>query len=351
MRVLVNHHRVPFEDMFFNTPTHNELTSPRKQLSTSPQKSILSTSPNSLLELTNRRHSSSFSSPYNVIIPFQQLDCVIPFNVKKEVCIDLFSVWIRDLWFAPSDLLRKAIVLDFQALYIPYWLFEVEVISQYNCMVGYSDNLISALPASRIRSNSGGSTFGLLGLTTRLSSKSESGTSNMHFSPSSGTTSNKFSSVVVCASSSPEASLISDFEPWRLEQIQSFTLKHVEGADVQAFDLDSDKAWQSLAKSKLEELNKELCEKKVKSSLLKSASETVSNMTIDSSYIIHKSRRLFVPIYATTYEYQGSTYRFLVNGSTAKVIGQRPYSTSKLASLSVTGIGAAIGIISSRLHS
>ena len=58
-------------------------------------------------------------------------DCVIPFNVKKAVCTDLFYSWVKELWFAPSDMSKNAILQPFKMVYVPYWLFEVDTVSRY----------------------------------------------------------------------------------------------------------------------------------------------------------------------------------------------------------------------------
>ena len=75
--------------------------------------------------------------------------------------------------------------------------------------------------------------------------------------------------------------------------------------------------------------------------------EKMRDFNLNSMVTQKKVRRLFVPIYTTTCEYRGKIYTFIINGSTAKVYGQRPYSTSKLASISFTGLGAAIGLLTS----
>jgi len=286
MRLLHQHYRVPFEDIFLhtsNTPARN----------------------------------GSFSN---------DSDCVIPFNVKKEACLDLFYYWVKDLWFAPSDLEKTAVVQEFKAMYIPYWLFDVELQSKYNCMLSFSEKMISPMKPTESTSPI---------ITTGLST------------PVSGIVSSKFSDVTVCAAEIPEAPLIQNFEPWKLDQIQPFTLKYSEGVEVRAFTMDSEKAWKTIAKTKVDNLNKEQCERKLKTS----RSNILTNLVLDTTIQSKKSRRLFVPIYSATFEYHGKTYQFIVNGSTAKVTGSRPYSTSKLASISVTGIGAAIGLISSKLYS
>jgi hypothetical protein len=56
-------------------------------------------------------------------------NCVIPFNVKRQVALELFRSWLRSLWFAPSDLDQAVQIKECRSIFLPYWLFEVEVFS------------------------------------------------------------------------------------------------------------------------------------------------------------------------------------------------------------------------------
>jgi len=234
-----------------------------------------------------------------------ETDCVIPFNVKKEVCTDLFYSWLKELWFAPSDVIRNAILQEFKMVYIPYWLFEVDTVSRY--VIAYSGKLLGETQD-----------LGILNV--------------------------RYNDLVVCASNCPEASLLDSIEPWKVDQITSFTLKHAEGAEVRAFTMDAEASWRVKAKQKVDQLNRDACRKKLRYHV---RPDNVGRVNIDTSFSNKKSKRVFVPVYSTIYEYGGRTYRFIVNGSTAKAFGHRPYSTSKLASLSFTGFGAAVGFLTS----
>jgi len=244
-------------------------------------------------------------------------DGVIPFNVKREVCQNLFASWAKELWFAPSDLVRNAVLSEFKTVYVPYWLFEVDTVTRYSCKIGISDRTLEDKEASI-----------------------------NHWNLTSGTLPQTFKDILICASNCKEASLLLETDIWKLDQLQSFTLKHAEGAEVKPFHLESEKSWK-LAKKRVEKLTTEACEKKLRGN---TRSNNLSDLIVNVSFSSKKSRRLFVPMYSTTYQYRGKSYLFIVNGSTAKSHGQRPYSTSKLASISVTGIGAAIGFISSRIN-
>lgn len=272
IRLLLSHNRIPFEECFFPSPYPPHPVG---------------------LELND-----------NVL---WESDSVIPFNVKIEVCTDLFYSWVKELWFAPSDLAKIAVLQDFKMIYIPYWLFEVETSSQY--IVTYSDKL--------------------------LGSNSEV-----------GVVATKHSDITICASSScMESPLLEYIEPWKVDQMQSFTLKHAEGSEIRPITIDSENAWRSKAKAKVDQLNRDACRKQLRYGNVRP--ESVSKMHLSTTFANRKSKRLFVPVYSCTYEYRGRSFMFIVNGSTAKAYGTRPYSTSKLASMSLTGIGAALGLLSS----
>jgi len=264
---LKDHNCIPFEECFFTRPTSNSI---QKEINTVKW----------------------------------ELDWVIPFNVKKELCTDLFYSWIKELWFAPSDLIRNAVVGEFKMVYIPYWLFEVNVFSQY--LAVYSDKLMGEMNEV-------------------------------------GTFQGKYSHLMVCASNCEESSLLEKIEPWKVSQATSFTLKDAEGAEIRTLTLDDEFCWRTKAKLSAEQLTKENCRKKMKHT---TREDNISKLRVDTSFSNRKSRRVFVPIYLTTYVYKEKKYLFMLNGSTAKAFGHRPYSVSKLASLSFTGFGAAVGFLS-----
>lgn len=231
----------------------------------------------------------------------KESDCVIPFNVKKDVCLSLFYDWIRQLWFAPSDLERNLEIQEFKAVWMPYWLFEVDAFSK---------------------------------VVEKNSQEIQTGVSVKY---------TRFKDIMVCASGSRDATVLQHLEPWKTEQIQPFTLQHTEGVEVRPFSLKSEKAWATRGKEKIEEMNRQAYKKQMSNRF--AAELSTFHVNIDTTYSGKKARRVFVPIYVATYEYHGKVYRFLINGSTAKYYGSRPYSVTKLASLGFGGLGAAVGLL------
>jgi hypothetical protein len=56
-------------------------------------------------------------------------------------------------------------------------------------------------------------------------------------------------------------------------------------------------------------------------------------------------KHILLPVWLAAYKYRGKTYRFVVNGATGRVQGERPYSAWKITFAVIVGLilAAAIG--------
>ena len=53
-------------------------------------------------------------------------------------------------------------------------------------------------------------------------------------------------------------------------------------------------------------------------------------------------KHVLLPVWLAAYKYRGNTYRFVVNGRTGRVQGERPYSTWKIAFAVLAGAILAV---------
>jgi len=58
-------------------------------------------------------------------------------------------------------------------------------------------------------------------------------------------------------------------------------------------------------------------------------------------------KHVLLPVWLAAYKYRGETYRFVVNGRTGRVQGERPYSKGKIALAVLAGllVAGAIGFV------
>ena len=61
-------------------------------------------------------------------------------------------------------------------------------------------------------------------------------------------------------------------------------------------------------------------------------------------------KHVLLPVWLAAYKYRGKTYRFVVNGRTGRVQGERPWSAIKIALAVIVGliVAAAAGYIGAR---
>ena len=73
--------------------------------------------------------------------------------------------------------------------------------------------------------------------------------------------------------------------------------------------------------------------------------QRIHAMDVDLSAMTFK--HVLLPVWLAAYKYRGKSYRFVVNGRTGRVQGERPYSAIKIAFAVLTGliIAAIVGYL------
>jgi hypothetical protein len=54
-------------------------------------------------------------------------------------------------------------------------------------------------------------------------------------------------------------------------------------------------------------------------------------------------KHVLLPVWMAAYRYKGKSYRFVVNGQTGRVQGERPWSAVKIAIAVIIGLALAAG--------
>jgi hypothetical protein len=67
--------------------------------------------------------------------------------------------------------------------------------------------------------------------------------------------------------------------------------------------------------------------------------------TMNTTYSDITFKHILLPIWISSYRYKGKVYRFLINGQTGEVQGERPYSALKIMLAVLLVIAVIVGII------
>jgi hypothetical protein len=148
---------------------------------------------------------------------------------------------------------------------------------------------------------------------------------------------------LLVSASNEHSPLLKEIEPWSVEHLKKMSSKFSENVVVVPFSTNQESAEKS--ESFKDTLDSVCREKYVqKTNMDPSVFANSLSLNITTTILRKTCRKLFVPVFIATYEYRGKKYDFLVNASTTKCYGQRPYSPGKILSLGFTGVGA-LGLI------
>jgi DNA-directed RNA polymerase subunit RPC12/RpoP len=246
---------------------------------------------------------------------------VLPFKVDRKVAKDKFREWISSRWFAPGDLKRQAAVesdatyssrTGLVGLYLPYWTFDARATTSYNGQRG--DNYT----------------------VTTGSGKNRRTTTRIRWRWVSGVVENAFDDVLVAGSVSLPPERLRDLGAWDLPLLEPYQDAFLSGYRAESYTIDLPQAF---ATGK--EIMREEIERTIRADI-GGDHQRIATMHPDLHALTFK--HILLPIWVSAYRYNGKVYRFLVNGRTGQISGERPYSAWKIALTVLAGLIVALVI-------
>lgn len=240
---------------------------------------------------------------------------ILPFAVDREKGFDAFKKWVSSIWFAPNDLKKKMDDSEkIAGMYIPYWTFDSDTSSWYTGMRGV-DRTESYTAYEDGKS------------VTRTRTKTD-------WYPASGNVSHWFDDVLIVGTKSLPKTYADALEPWDLKNLVPFDGKFLSGFKTESYGVDLKMSYDE-SKKKMDVVIRQ----KVKQHIGGNHQQIT---TLDTTHSSVTFKHILLPIWLSAFKYKGKTYRFMINGRTGEVQGERPYSFWKIFSL-VVGILAVIG--------
>lgn len=250
---------------------------------------------------------------------------LLPFKVDQKTAFADFKKWIDSLWFAPGDLKKYVDNADkLNGMYIPYWTYDSNTISSYTGERGddYQDTeTYTAIENGKSVTR------------TRTVTRTR-------WSYASGTVYNDFDDVLVLASKSLPESYTDALEPWDMENLTDYNDKFLSGFRTESYQIDVKSGFE---KSKL------IMDDGIRTSICRDIGGDHQRIgSVNTQYNDITFKHILLPVWLSAYRYSEKVYRFMINGRTGEVQGERPYSAIKIAlsviAVIVVGIGIYFGI-------
>lgn len=246
---------------------------------------------------------------------------LLPFKIDKNVAKSEFRKWVNKLWFTPDDLKRAVLSFDyFKGIYIPYWTFDTDTDTNYVGQRGIHYYVTESYvttengkPVTRTRQ-----------------------VQRTRWSHASGNVRRLFDDILTVATKSLPEKYIYKLEPWDLQNLVPFDKSYLSGFITEKYRIELTEGF-DIAKGIAETEIANLVRRDI-------GGDEQRIISMNTNYKDIKFKHLLLPVYVSAYKFNGKIYKFLVNGRTGEVQGQRPYSWIKIT-LTAIGVLSLIAAI------
>lgn len=243
---------------------------------------------------------------------------VLPFELTESDARAAMNRWLGSLWFAPSGLKDYARAgRPMQGVYAPYWTYDAETTTDYRGRRGDVYYVTRRVPV-------------MVDGKTRMQTRQ---VAKVRWTPAEGRVSRFFDDVLVIASRSLPKPLADNLGPWDLSTMKPYRAAYLAGFRAEAYTVPLDEGFTE-ARAVMDR------------TILRDVRFAIGG---DRQQVSHVETRLgatsfkhvLLPVWMAAYRYRGASYRFVINGRTGAVQGERPWSTWKVAVAVIIGALAA----------
>jgi len=228
---------------------------------------------------------------------------LIPFKVTQKESIEAFHTWMKKLWFLPNKTKEYAKPDKMQGLYTPYWTYDSATTTSYHGQRG------DDYQVTETYTDSSGQTQTRTVTKTRWTSVS-------------GTVYVNFDDILVVASDSLPNKQVYALEPWHLTELIPFDKKFLTGFKSESYESDVKQGFETAKNI----MNPQI-ENRIRSDI-GGDHQRITSKNVQYNNVTFK--HVLLPIWLSSYRFKEKVYRFVVNGQTGKVKGERPVSAMKI---------------------
>ncbi len=245
---------------------------------------------------------------------------VLPFVLDESAARSTMITWLGDLWFAPGGLTeyaRKGRRLN--GIYAPCWTFDADTKSQYRGQRGTVHHDTKTVMRNGKRQ------------TVR--------TQRVSWRRVSGRVARFFDDVLVIASSALPEKFRTSINHWDLTRLEPYQPEYLAGFRAEAYSVDLETAFIEARSIMDRQIVRD-----VKFDI-GGDRQRVDHVETSVSDVTFK--HILVPVWLAAYKYRNKSYRFVVNGQTGQVVGERPWSVWKItfALIAAAIIAGAMGYL------
>jgi hypothetical protein len=255
----------------------------------------------------------------------QPPEFVIGFAVTPDVARTRFHEWIAEGgFFRPGDLKSAKIEDKLRGVYIPFWSFSMLAESQWGAQIGeywYRTETYTTRDSQ-----------GRTVTRTRRVRETE-------WWPLSGRHHRFYSHYLVSGSRGISQAEADAVKPFHLAALHRYSPRFLAGWLCEEYTVERDAALQT---------SMQVFQREEQHNIARFLpGDTHSALRVQTSFSRISSDLVLLPTYLANYRHRGKTYRFLINGQTGTIAGQKPLSALRITIavlLALAFIGALVAL-------
>ncbi len=252
----------------------------------------------------------------------QRPEFILGFTVTPEQAREAFVKWLRkSSWLRPGDLAAKAVTDRQRGIYLPFWHFAMRAQSRWSAQIGehwyetehYTVTDSDGKKHRRSRKVLRTEWFPLRGAFDRF-----------HFG------------YLVPATAGITSKEARQIGPYPLSALTRYRPYFLAGWMAEEYSISPEAAAQQCR----EEFDRRQ-QNEIGGFL---PGDTQRGLQIDTEIESLESDLVLLPVYVLSYRYRGKQYRFLLNGTNGKVVGEKPWSGGRIVAIVILVLAIVIGV-------
>ncbi len=233
---------------------------------------------------------------------------VCPFKIDKKQAGANFKSWLGRKLFCPKAAKEKAKPDSFTGVYLPYWTFDAETFSEYSARYGI-DRTTTDKDGNSHTTTDWYSTHGIY--------------------------LENINDQLVIGTTKHNADILSRIEPFDTEDNVAYKPEYLAGFASERYSTGLNDAW-----TKAKDFIKRHLTDKIKEKVRhENHADSVDRVNFTPVFDNVTYKYLLLPVFLSSFKFNGKVYQFMVNGQTGKVGGKAPVSPLRVL------IAIAIGLV------
>ncbi|RUM37329.1 MAG: primosomal protein N' (replication factor Y) - superfamily II helicase [Desulfobulbus sp.] len=244
---------------------------------------------------------------------------LVPFAITRRQAEERFGQWLSSLRFAPGKLKKYGRTKGgLTGVYIPYWTYDSATTTDYTGERG----MTYQVPMSVLVTENGRRVRRTVMVT------------KVRWTPVSGRVSRFFDDVLVGASTTLPRTITDRLKPWNLNALVPFNEAYLSGFESEVYQVHLDDGFNRAVR---------IMDATIRGDIARDIGGDLQRIHhLDTRHDRITYKHILLPIWSSAFTFGNKTYRFVVNGQSGKVQGERPYSPWKITA-AVIAVLAVIG--------